>query len=126
MGPDGKLYFNIGAPGNIVMPGYFQASINRVDPATGELDAGLFFICFQRDPERQFVAIQRRLEILREEQDRLRLHLVAPGLLGRQDRPGSCAVGAVVEKRHRGVERPEGRPLVVVAHACLLRIRAAP
>jgi deferrochelatase/peroxidase EfeB len=27
----------------------------------GELDAGLFFICFQRDPERQFVAIQRRL-----------------------------------------------------------------
>ena len=27
----------------------------------GELDAGLFFICFQRDPRRQFVAIQRRL-----------------------------------------------------------------
>jgi deferrochelatase/peroxidase EfeB len=27
----------------------------------GELDAGLFFICFQRDPQRQFVAIQRRL-----------------------------------------------------------------
>ena len=22
MGPDGKLYFNIGAPGNIVMPGF--------------------------------------------------------------------------------------------------------
>jgi deferrochelatase/peroxidase EfeB len=32
-----------------------------IDPATGELDSGLFFICFQRDPERQFVAIQRRL-----------------------------------------------------------------
>jgi deferrochelatase/peroxidase EfeB len=32
-----------------------------VDPVTGELDAGLFFICFQRDPARQFTAIQRRL-----------------------------------------------------------------
>jgi glucose/arabinose dehydrogenase len=37
-GPDGKLYFNIGAPGNIVMPGYFQASISRVDPKTGKMD----------------------------------------------------------------------------------------
>ena len=27
----------------------------------GELDAGLFFIAFQRDPQRQFVAVQRRL-----------------------------------------------------------------
>jgi deferrochelatase/peroxidase EfeB len=32
-----------------------------VDERLGELEAGLFFICFQRDPERQFVAIQRRL-----------------------------------------------------------------
>jgi deferrochelatase/peroxidase EfeB len=32
-----------------------------VDPSLGELDAGLFFICFQRDPEKQFVSIQRRL-----------------------------------------------------------------
>jgi len=31
LGPDGKLYFNIGAPGNIVMPTYMQASIMRVD-----------------------------------------------------------------------------------------------
>ncbi len=38
MGPDGRLYFNIGAPGNIVMPGYTQASINRVDPATGVME----------------------------------------------------------------------------------------
>lgn len=32
MGPDGKLYFNIGSPGNIVLPGYLQASIVRIDP----------------------------------------------------------------------------------------------
>ncbi len=29
--------------------------------AYGELDAGLFFICFQRDPQSQFVAIQQNL-----------------------------------------------------------------
>jgi len=38
MGPDGKLYFNIGAPGNIVMPNYTQASIMRVDPSKGVLE----------------------------------------------------------------------------------------
>ena len=38
MGPDGKLYFNIGAPGNIVLPSYREASINRVDPNTGVLE----------------------------------------------------------------------------------------
>src|SRR3954470_7799779 len=38
MGPDGKLYFNIGAPGNIVMPSYMEASIMRVDPAKGVLE----------------------------------------------------------------------------------------
>jgi deferrochelatase/peroxidase EfeB len=32
-----------------------------VDESLGELEAGLFFICFQRDPELQFVPIQRRL-----------------------------------------------------------------
>jgi deferrochelatase/peroxidase EfeB len=32
-----------------------------VDQSLAELDAGLFFICFQRDPGRQFVPIQRRL-----------------------------------------------------------------
>jgi len=38
MGPDGKLYYNVGAPGNIVMPGYFQATISRVDPNTGIIE----------------------------------------------------------------------------------------
>jgi deferrochelatase/peroxidase EfeB len=32
-----------------------------IDPQTGELDAGLFFICFQRDPHAQFAVLQRRL-----------------------------------------------------------------
>jgi deferrochelatase/peroxidase EfeB len=31
------------------------------DPELGQLDAGLFFIAFQRDPEKQFAAIQKRL-----------------------------------------------------------------
>jgi glucose/arabinose dehydrogenase len=38
MGPDGKLYYNVGAPNNIVMPAYFQATINRVDPKTGVME----------------------------------------------------------------------------------------
>jgi deferrochelatase/peroxidase EfeB len=32
-----------------------------IDSDTGLLDAGLFFICFQQDPRRQFVPIQRKL-----------------------------------------------------------------
>ena len=38
MGPDGKLYFNIGSPQNITMPTYMQAAIMRVDPRTGVLE----------------------------------------------------------------------------------------
>ncbi len=38
MGPDGKLYFNIGSPQNITMPTYMQAAIMRVDPKTGHLE----------------------------------------------------------------------------------------
>ena len=32
-----------------------------IHPASGEIDAGLFFICYQKDPSRQFVPIQQRL-----------------------------------------------------------------
>jgi deferrochelatase/peroxidase EfeB len=32
-----------------------------VEPESGEIDAGLFFIAFQRSPERQFIPLQRRL-----------------------------------------------------------------
>jgi glucose/arabinose dehydrogenase len=38
MGPDGKLYFNIGSPQNITMPTYMEAAIMRVDPKTGVLE----------------------------------------------------------------------------------------
>lgn len=38
MGPDGKLYFNIGSPQNITMPTYNEASILRVDIKTGMLE----------------------------------------------------------------------------------------
>ena len=41
----------------------------------GEADAGLFFICYQRDPESQFVRIQSRLA----EQDGLNLYLIHTG-----------------------------------------------
>ncbi len=32
-----------------------------VEPGSGQIDAGLFFIAFQRSPSRQFIPIQRRL-----------------------------------------------------------------
>ena len=38
LGPDGWLYFQIGAPGNIVMPPATHASIVRVDPENGVLE----------------------------------------------------------------------------------------
>ena len=38
LGPDGKLYFNIGSPQNITMPTYMEAAIVRVDPKNGELE----------------------------------------------------------------------------------------
>lgn len=43
-----------------------------VDRDTEQLEAGLFFICFQRDPTDQFVPIQRRLA----ETDALKKHLL--------------------------------------------------
>lgn len=38
LGPDGWLYFQIGAPGNIVMPSATHAQIVRVDPENGVLE----------------------------------------------------------------------------------------
>jgi len=45
------------------------------EPGSGEIDAGLFFISFQRDPQRQFVPIQRRLSQI----DALSRHLLHTG-----------------------------------------------
>lgn len=41
------------------------------EPGSGQIDAGLFFISFQRDPQHQFVPIQRRLA----ESDALNRHI---------------------------------------------------
>lgn len=57
----------------ILRRGYSFA--DGMDPATGELDAGLFFVCFQKKPADQFVPIQRRLS----GQDALSAYLVHTG-----------------------------------------------
>ncbi len=43
----------------ILRRGYSFA--DGIDLVTGELDVGLFFVCFQKDPRAQFVPIQQRL-----------------------------------------------------------------
>jgi deferrochelatase/peroxidase EfeB len=48
---------NAGVP--VLRRGYSYT--DGIDPVTGELDAGLFFVCFQRDPHAQFAVLQRRL-----------------------------------------------------------------
>ena len=69
-GADGQLlipdnaHIRVAAPATndgqaILRRGYSFA--DGVDPESGELDAGLFFICFQKDPRRQFIPIQSRL-----------------------------------------------------------------
>jgi len=61
-----------------------------IDSDTGLLDAGLFFICFQKDPRKQFVAIQRRLGSLDALNEYIRhtssaVFAVPPGLTGPGD-----------------------------------------
>lgn len=43
----------------ILRRGYSYTDGN--DPTTGQLDAGLFFIAFQKDPRKQFIPIQQTL-----------------------------------------------------------------
>lgn len=58
-----------------------------MDPRTGRLDAGLFFIAYVRDPESQFVAVQRALgrrDLLNEyiRHNGSGIYAVPPGLSG--------------------------------------------
>jgi deferrochelatase/peroxidase EfeB len=64
-----------------------------IDPATGELDAGLFFIAFQRDLERGFVAIQNRLA----QTDALNEYIVHTGSAVFAVPPGTALGGFVGE-----------------------------
>lgn len=61
---DVAAHVRLAAPENnggqkILRRGYSYT--DGLDLVTGQLDAGLFFICFGNDPENQFTAIQRRL-----------------------------------------------------------------
>lgn len=69
-GPDGQsvipadAHIRLASPASnggqkILRRGYSYT--DGIDPVTGQLDAGLFFIAFQKDPRKQFVPIQRRL-----------------------------------------------------------------
>lgn len=69
-GPDGEPVIPLNAHVRLAAPSSNrgQAILRRgysftdgVDLTIGELDAGLFFIAYQRDPHRQFAAIQTRL-----------------------------------------------------------------
>ncbi len=70
LGADGKpvipdnAHIRLAAPAEndglrILRRGYSFS--DGIDPVTGELDAGLFFVAFQRDTRRQFIPLQQRL-----------------------------------------------------------------
>lgn len=64
---------NVNGGKRILRRGFSYAEPSQA--GSGQLDAGLFFICFQRDPQRQFVPIQRRLASA----DALSRHLLHTG-----------------------------------------------
>jgi deferrochelatase/peroxidase EfeB len=70
--PDGELlipdnaHIRLANPQNndgqrILRRGYSYSE--PVEPGSGQIDAGLFFIAFQRSPDRQFIPLQRRLAV---------------------------------------------------------------
>ncbi len=70
-----------------------------MDPERGQLDAGLFFICFQRDPRAQFVPLQRRLG----ENDLLNEYIQHTGSAVFACPPGAGEGGYVGEKLFKAV-----------------------
>lgn len=67
---DGELVIPANAHIRIASPAYndgqriLRRGYSYSEPperGSGQIDAGLLFICFQRDPQRQFIPIQRRL-----------------------------------------------------------------
>lgn len=61
---DPNSHVSLASPSNnnglrILRRGYSYT--DGIDPRTGQLDAGLFFIAFQKDPRTQFVPLQQRL-----------------------------------------------------------------
>ncbi|HEY7048062.1 MAG TPA: iron uptake transporter deferrochelatase/peroxidase subunit [Jatrophihabitantaceae bacterium] len=69
-----------------------------IDPQTGQLDAGLFFIAYQKDPRRQFVPVQSRLaadDALNEyiKHTGSALFAVPPGVLAAGDWFGKALFG---------------------------------
>jgi deferrochelatase/peroxidase EfeB len=70
-----------------------------IHPTTGLLDAGLFFIAYQNDPDKQFVQIQRRLGSQDALNEYIRhtgsaLFAVPPGLTGPGDWWGKAILPA--------------------------------
>lgn len=67
--------------------------VSGIDGETGTAAGGLFFICFQRDPRKQFIPIQRRLA----NQDALSAHIVHIGSAIFACPPGARVGGYVGE-----------------------------
>jgi deferrochelatase/peroxidase EfeB len=61
---DTSAHVRLAAPasnGDVAMLRRGYSYTDGVDTSTGELDAGLFFIAFQRDPRTAFIPIQQKL-----------------------------------------------------------------
>jgi hypothetical protein len=67
-----------------------------MDPRTGQFDAGIFFICIQRDRRRQFVPLQRRLG----SRDRLTEYIEHSGSVPSHARRGQAGAVAPVRPPH--------------------------
>lgn len=80
-----------GSPEALLRRSYSFA--DGLDPQFGELDAGLLFICFQRDPRTQFIPTQRRLS----QHDRLNEYIVHTGSAIFAIPPGVTSSGFIGE-----------------------------